>query len=693
MTPPTAALSVTPAGGRHATAPNPRIALALILALLAALAAVPGIALVPGTPFSATTAAAATGLTMTADARYVVDPAKKAVHVSVGLTATNHRTDTKTRRYFYDQAFLAVQPGTTNFRITSPGASPAVRVQRRTATYTLLRLDFGKQLGSGASRKLNLSFDIIDKGGAPARTTRIGTSLVSFGAWGFGSDGVRGGTVTVVFPAGFSVDVEAAGLGAPTTDAAGTITYRTGQLANPLSFFAYFVAGRPGAFTESILQVPIGGGVVPVTLRAWPDDPAWATRVSGLLYDGLPILAEEIGLPWGIDQPLVVEEALSRSASGFAGRYNPPEGRIEIAYYADSFVILHEAAHAWFDGSLVADRWASEGFASWYALRAAQAIGAKDARGDALTEELEAVRIPLNAWGPPGSQERAVEDAEYAAALRLAALVAERAGAENLAAVWQAVRAGRAPYQPAGAGAALETATAPPDWRGLLDLLEERTGKSFDDLWTAWVVRPEEAPLLAERRAARAAYADLTARAADWRLPRVIRDALRSWQYDQVLELAASANRALDARDSVESAATEAGLTPPATMRTAFEASAGFTAAVAEAQAELAAIATYRDAAAARLVGVGPIEGLGLWNSDPEHALATAAEAFAAGDLEASVESAGYARGTWESAFTVGRNRVIAIVGTLGALLLGSWLAFRWARDRSLRRRSIVTGA
>ena len=682
-------MTVRPAPTRRRPAAPPR-ALGVVIALVAALAAIPGIALVPGTPLSAQTANAATGLTMTADARYVVDPAKHAVHVAVGLTATNQRTDTKTRRYFFDQAFLAVQPGTTNFKVTSPGATPAVRVQRRTATYTLLRIDFGKQLGSGASRKLNLSFDIVDKGGAPARTTRIGSSLVSFGAWGFGSDGVRGGTVTVVFPAGFSVDVKAAGLGAPTTDAAGTITYRTGQLADPLSFFAYFVADRPGSFTETVLQVPIEGGVVPVTLRAWPDDPAWAKRVSSLLYDGLPALASAIGLPWGVEQPLIVEESLSRSASGFAGRYNPPEGRIEIAYYADSFVILHEAVHAWFDGSLVADRWASEGFASWYALQAATAIGAKDARGDVLTKELEAVRIPLNAWGPPGAHERIVEDAEYAAALRVAGLVAERAGAANLAAVWQAVKAGRAPYQPAGAGGALESATAAPDWRGLLDLLEERTGKPFDDLWTAWVVRPEEAPLLAKRTAARTAYAEVTARAADWRLPRVVRDALRTWQYDQVLELVAGANRALDARDAVSTAAADAGLTPPTRMRTAFEGPAGFDAAVAEADAELATIAAWRDAAAARPVGVGPIEGLGLWSSDPEHALATAAEAFAAGDLRASVEAAAFAKGTWGSAFEVGRNRVIAIVGTLGALLLGGWLAIRWIRDRTVRRRTLV---
>ncbi len=129
-----------------------------------------------------------------------------------------------------------------------------------------------------------------------------------------------------------------------------------------------------------------------------------------------------------------MSEALSRNTTGFAGRYNPPAGQIEIAYYATSFVILHEAAHAWFDGGLLADRWASEGFASYYALRAAKAIGEKNVKGDVLTPALEKVRIPLNAWAAPGEDPVAVENAEYAAALALATEIGKRAGATGLAA-------------------------------------------------------------------------------------------------------------------------------------------------------------------------------------------------------------------------------------------------------------------
>ncbi len=668
-----------------------RRALLMTIALATGLLAVPTVALVPVSPLAAPSAAAATGLTMAGDARYVVDPEKQRVHVTVGLTATNHRTDTKTRRFFYDRAFLAVQPGTTGFKVTSSGAKPVVRVTKKATTYTLLRIDFGKQLAAGASRTFNLTFDIADPGGTPTRTTRIGQSLVTFGAWGFGSEGSPGGSVTVVFPSGFSVDVKAAGLGGPIDDAAGNAVFSTGRLANPLAFFAYFVADRPGSYSETALQIPIGDRTVPVTLRAWPDDPAWATRVGGLLTRALPALATDIGLPWTVDQPLIVEEAVSRTASGFSGRYDPPAGRIEIAYYATPFVVLHEAAHAWFDGGLLADRWASEGFASFYALRAAAAIGAKDVTGDELTPALEKVRIPLNAWSAPVVEGTSVlDEAEYAAALKLTSLVAERAGPEGLSAVWQAIHERRAAYQPIGPQAALETADAAPDWRGLLDLLEERTGAAYDDLWTAWVVRPTETSLLAERSAARALYAETTERAGTWRLPRIVRDALRVWQYGQATEFLVDAGRALDDRDGVLAAAAAAGLVAPDTMQTAFEGPRGFAAAAGEADAELAAIAAYADAAAAKPADPTALERIGLWNSDPAQTLKDAADSFAAGDLRATVEAAAFARTTWRTAADIGRNRVVAIVASLAAILLGVWLALRWLHDRGTRRRSVM---
>ena len=160
-----------------------------------------------------------------------------------------------------------------------------------------------------------------------------------------------------------------------------------------------------------------------------------------------------------------MQEALSRNDDGLRRPLQPAGRPIEIAYYADTFVVLHEAAHAWFDGTLLADRWASEGFASWYALQAAKAIGEKKVIGDPLTPALEKVRIPLNAWARarPRRHPTTVEDAEYAAALRLAAVIAERAGPDGLQPRLAGDRTtARAAYQPTGAAGEPRATDGPP---------------------------------------------------------------------------------------------------------------------------------------------------------------------------------------------------------------------------------------
>src|SRR5262249_24691431 len=136
--------------------------------------------------------AAAGGMTTSADARYVVDPTADRVGVTVVLSATNPLSDTKTRRYFFDRAYLVVPPHTTGFKVSSSGAHPTVSVASRKSTYTLLRIAFGTHLASGSSRTFKLTFSIPDPGGSATRTTRIGVSLVRFSAWGLASNGATG---------------------------------------------------------------------------------------------------------------------------------------------------------------------------------------------------------------------------------------------------------------------------------------------------------------------------------------------------------------------------------------------------------------------------------------------------------------------------------------------------------------------
>ncbi len=653
----------------------------VLLALVAAI----GLLAAPVVGPVAEVRAAAPDLTIVSEARYDVQPSKHRVRVTLALTLTNRLKDTVTRRYYFDKAFLAVLPGTTGHALSWDGAgTPTVGATKRTAEYTILQLNLPRRLYSQSTARYTLRFDIADNGGKATRDVRIGDSLVSFPVWAYATDDTPGSSATVVFPAGFQVEVEAGSIPAPTTDSTGRTIFRSGRLDKPLTFFAFLVGDRPGAYATRTISPIVLGRPVPLTIRSWPDDPAWDKRVGGLVERALPVLGDQIGLPWPREDTLVVQEAVSRSTGGYAGLFDPAAGRVEVAYYASDFVVLHEAAHGWFNGALLADRWANEAFASYYGLEAAAVLKVK-AVGDELTDALTKARIPLNAWGSVGRETTAAEDYAYAASLSLARAVAERAGGDGLRAVWSDASERVGAYQPAGGGST-ERVDGPPDWRGLLDLLETRSGRSFDDLWRTWVARTEDLPLLDARLAARTRYDEVVAQATDWRLPMPIRDALRAWQFEDATAMLDLASGVLDQRAAVEAAASVAGLELPGALQTAFEGDDGFDDAIAEADAELQTIERYQAAVAARPNGGDLFLSLGLWDEAPEADLVASREAFSRGDLSAAAAAAGEAEAAWSGATGLGRSRVISLLVLAVAALMALVLIVLWNRGRRRRR-------
>ncbi len=647
--------------------------------------------------------AASPDLTIVTTARYDVQPAQRRVRVTLDMVMTNHLRDTVTKRYYFDKAFLSVLPGTSGYQLSWSGTGkPSVRASKQTADYTLLQMNLPQRLYSGKTATYRLRFDLVDNGGKASRDVRIGDSFVSFPVWAFATDSTPGSSVRVVFPAGFETEVESGAIPAPTKDAAGNVVYETGKLSQPLSFFAYLVGDRPGAYAERTVTSTVGDASVTLTIRAWPEDQPWSDRVGGLVDRALPLLSERIGLPWPRAGGLVIQEAVRRSTGGYAGLFDPSAGLIEVAYYADDFVVLHEAAHAWFNGSLLADRWASEAFASYYGLDVARTLKVK-ASGDKLTPELEKARIPLNAWAGIGRETTSTEDYAYAATLALARAIAARAGDTALQAVWADAADRTGAYQPpAGTGVTSavggqpggpETVVGSPDWRGLLDLLEAHTATSFDDLWRSWVVRDTDLPLLEARAAARTRYDAVLKATGDWQLPRPVRDAMRAWRFDVATALLAKASTILERRKAIEAAAAASGLTLPDTLKTAFESPDGFASAALEATAELAAIDRYDIAAAARPAAPDLLQTLGLWDSTPQADLAESRTLFATGDLAGSAQAAGIAAAIWTGAEELGRGRAIGLVFLGLAILLAISLLVAVWRGRRRRRHVLSTAA
>ena len=364
-------------------------ALALFLAALAA-------------PFGATDVRAAEdGLSLVTDARYDVRPDEGRVRVTVDIDAIYRRAETATRRFFVEHAFLAVPQGTTNFRIEGD-AGPSVSVTRRSKTHTMLRLDFG----AGCTAAARWTCDCASTSATPA--VRPAASCASATRSCRSACGRTPATTPAAARSpsscrGYDVEVPTGALPLRSTAADGRQVLRSGPIARPATFFAYVVADRPGAYRESRLDVGVGGRSVDVMLA--PGARMQPGRSASVASSPTPC-------PCSAGRSACLGRSTSRSSSrrpqppedGFAGLFEPAEGRIEIAYYADTFVVLHEAAHTWFNGSLLADRWANEAFASLYAERAAAELGLK-VRADEMTDELRPVAVPLNAWASSGETE------------------------------------------------------------------------------------------------------------------------------------------------------------------------------------------------------------------------------------------------------------------------------------------------
>jgi hypothetical protein len=645
----------------------PRIGLLLALALLLTTAAAP-------------VAAAEGGLVVLAQARYQVQPAEHRVRVTIDAVATSFEPNTAEGQIYYSGISFAVPAGASNVAASAGGQSIGARIEETNDDFTTIEVTFGRGVFFRQSYRYTVSFDLVDPGGAGTRDLRIGRSLVAFPVWAFGTQGEPGSSVRVELPASYTADQQGSEMAEAELPGGGTLL--TAEPDDPSGFFAYISADRPGAFANRNLQIDVNGTSAQVLIRPWEDDPAWGKRLISLMRRGLPALQELIGIEYPVSGRLSVEEAAVSRLGEYAGIYNSVTGVIRVRYDADAIVALHEAAHIWFNGDLFRDRWINEAWAEFYAVEAGRLIDEQGAIIE-LTDELLAVRIPLNEWGAIGVESLQVEDFAYAATYSLAQDIAERTDLDALRLVWLAADEAEQSYQPAhraddperGVPFDLE------DWKRLLDLLENRTGVEYVDLWEEWVVNDDQLPLLAERDAARSEHEDTIATAGDWELPSAIRAELGAWEFDDAQEALADAAMVLAERDRIVGLAAALELDPPDTLRQAFEGDEGLDDAVAEAAAEIEALGLLAAAAEMLEAEPGLLESIGMVGSDPQADLAAARGSFEGGELEASREAAARATAARDGADDAGRTRV-AVAGGGVLLLDGLGLAYAFARRR-----------
>ncbi|HET6380404.1 MAG TPA: hypothetical protein VFH63_05125 [candidate division Zixibacteria bacterium] len=650
--------------------PTRRVAVATAITLLTVLALAPS-----------SVQASHGGLVVIADTTYQVLPAEGRVHVTIDAVATSHEPDTPEGRTFFTGVSFAVPPDVQNVIATSGGNVLQVTVEPEGEAYAVAAVEFSRGVFFGQSYPYRVQFDLVDPGGAPGRDLRIGRSLVAFPVWAFGTGDEPGSTVQVVLPPGFGPSIQGGEMEAtPRHD--GVVL--SASPADPLAFFAYVTADRPGAFVDSTVEVELDGEVARFLVRAWDDDPGWAARTTELLTGGLPVLRDLIGLPYPVSGQLRLEEAAVSRLGSYAGSYDTVTGVIRVRYDADPYVTLHEAAHIWFNDDLWRTRWINEGFAELYAVEAGELLGQAGETYE-LPEDPGEARIPLSAWRGVGVEELPVEDYAYAASYVVAGAIAERAGWEGLARVWTAADLGHASYQPVHEDEPVRGAPVnQPEWQRFLDLLEERTGQRYDDLWEEWILTDEDARLLDDRSAARAEYAGVIAMADAWELPGEIRTLMGDWAFDEALAELEVAADVLEDRDRIAARAAALGLEPPDDLQRAFESGPGLQDAVSEAGAQLATLELLDRAGDVLDDEPTALETIGLFGSDPRALLAVARDGYEDGDLEEADAAARLAISRRSAAVDQGTDRVV-LAG--GGLLLLDGLALVGLSALRIRRR------
>ena len=616
---------------------------------------------------------------------WTADALEGRVHVVTVVTATSNTLDTAGRRFFYDHIQLTLPSFSTDYQALSiSNKTLPVTVESIGAAGVTVTVGLGERLYSGASTTFSLRFDLVDSGGSTDRDFRIGSKVMSFPVSALGSPGTPGSTVTVIFPPAFTVQEELGNL-TRAVYGSGEVVFSSGTIEDSTQFGAWFTAVQPVPASDFRVRVVVIGPLS-VTLRYWVDDVGWADEVERVLRLGYPLLRTMIGLGDPVSTTLTVEEA-STADLGFSGSFDVASGQVLISYFADPYVILHEAAHMWFNVDLVSDRWIEEGFASYYAQMAVDQLGLPD-HAPVLSDRIRQSAVPLNDWVAAGQPNTPTEVYLYAAALETAREIATLAGPDAMRMVWAEARAEKAAYQPVHAIQNDMSIGQPTDWRRLLDLLEQTTGRSFAAIWQQWVVDPSQVSLLGQRTAALADYSKAMAAAGPWDLPAEIRVALDEWQFQQAVPSINEARVVLAERDEIAASAATEQTAPPPTLKEKFERS-GLVAASSEATTELAALDTLAAARQARTDNGGAARAVGLIGADPQADLTAARDAFAKGDLPGTISLATSARHAWQGADDTGQMRILGSVCLLAGLLILLGLVV-WRR-RSAQGRMAAT--
>jgi hypothetical protein len=629
-----------------------------ILTLLAAVLAVVGSPAGPARPV------AAAEYTLETSAAYNVRPDEGTIGVTIQITFTNTTPDPSGQFSVFDQVKLAVHDDAAEVTASDDDGAldVAVKVENEVNVATVALRD---GLRFEESVDLELHYTLRD-GDDPQ--LRVRPSVVVFPAWSFGTTS----QVSVAIPSGYDVRID----GDELTQADGQLV--SGPIENPAAWLALVTATRPTEYATFEATVPLAGGTADLQVRAFADDEAWGEQRLALIEHALPLLEEEIGLPYPRVGELVLTESVASNASGFAETASPGT-EILVAFDQPEFTALHQVAHVWLSPALIEARWIREGLASAIAERVANELEVTPPY-DPVEEATERGEdaFPLDSWA--ASADPSAEGYGHAASWAFISELSASVGADSLRTVLVRVASSIGPYAetevdadlPADAGSPQVPLTS----RGLLDHLEAVSGMDLAERFSQRILTEADVAVLPARAEARATFDDLVADADGWGAPDPIRGAMTDWRFDDAQAQIGEAIAWLVSRDELLVEMEAAGLSAPDRLQQAYRSFGGGAEAMAELDAQRAVVDAYA-ATAADLNGARTLlERVGLIGGpEPSVQLRLANGRFADGDLRGAVEAISEAQRILASAEGGGMVRlvsaslVVLILATLAVVL------------------------
>ncbi|MGI8999192.1 MAG: hypothetical protein ACR2GO_05750 [Candidatus Limnocylindria bacterium] len=640
-------------------------------AILPLLAMVLGVTAVPD---GAVRPAAAAEYTLNTTAAYDVRPDDGEVGVSVQMTFTNTTPDPANQFSVFDEIRVAIHDAATEVTATDGGRGQldvAVEVDGDVNVATVALRD---ELRFEETIELDLAYTLLDSNDPQLR---IRPSVIVFPAWGFGTTS----TVSVAIPSGYEVRVD----GDELTAADGALS--SGPIEDPAQWLALVTATRPPEYTSFDATVPLAGGTADLQVRAFVDDAAWGERTLGMIEQALPLLEEEIGLPYPRVGGLVVTESVAIDASGFAETTNAGT-EILIAFDQPPFTALHQVAHVWLSPSLVGSRWIREGMASEVAARVAGELEVEPPYDPAVeATEVADAAFPLDSWAVGADAE--AERYGHAAAWAFIAELRSAVGPDVLRTVLGRVSNSIGPYAETEVDAEPPTDGSVPrvplTSRSFLDYLEAVSDADLAESFSERILTGADVELLPARARARAAFDALVVDADGWGAPDSIRAVMSDWGFDEAEAQIADAATWLTSRDGLLAEMQTAGLSGPDRLLQAYRSFGGGVEAEDELDAQRAVVVAYGAAAAEMNDSRSLLERIGLVGGpDPSEQLRLANGRFADGDLRGAAEAITETQRILTSAETGGMVRLISAV--LLVLILATMVVLLF------RRRATYTG-